>query len=138
MNNQFEFKSYIPTPNDQYGMLGLAKVKLYGKIVITFKHVKTKDGNSSFFCTNNYTLTDAMGEKKYLPCVLLDSRDDDQELQDFIRDNVNKTISLQNSIKQTPQSTGNYYPNGFAQQAPIPQVPPTSMSEVAAEEQIPF
>ena len=156
--NNFEFKSYTPTPNDAYGMMGIAKVKLYGKIVINFKHVKTKDGSGSFFCTNNYTMTDALGEKKYLPCVLLDSRDDEQELQDFIRDSVNRSIAMQNSFKQTTQSPGNYYPHGMTQQSqPISTgtqtmemrnttdsarfdypAPPSSMSEVSQQEQIPF
>ncbi len=129
-NNNFEFKSYTPTPNDQY-MLGLAKVKLFGKIVINFKHVKTKDGNGTFFCTNNYTLTDTTGEKKYIPCVLLDSRDDEAELQEFIREKVSQVTRLHSaSLAQPVQSNAIHYPHGLTQ--------PNSMSEVAAQEQLPF
>lgn len=135
-NNNFEFKSYTPTPTDQY-MLGIAKVKLYGKIIVNFKHVKTKDGSGSFFCTNNYTTTDAMGDKKYIPCVQLDSRDDEQELLDYIRDSVNR-IQTQQSVHQgkpVQSQAGAYYPHGMAKLA---QAAPTSMSEVAANEQLPF
>jgi hypothetical protein len=145
--NNFEFRSYTPTPTDQYGMLGIAKVKLYGKIVVNFKHVKTKDGTGSFFCTNNYTITDAMGDKKYLACVQLDSRDDEDMLMEFIRENVNKvlaqrSVQFDNISKSLVDSTigaikqqGNYYPHGLTQQT---QPAPTSMSEVAAQEQLPF
>ena len=135
-NNNFEFKSYTPTPTDQY-MLGIAKVKLYGKIIANFKHVKTKDGSGSFFCTNNYTTTDAMGDKKYIPCVQLDSRDDEQELLDYIRDSVNRIQTQQSVHKGQPvqSQAGAYYPHGMAKLA---QAAPTSMSEVAANEQLPF
>jgi hypothetical protein len=132
MNNNFEFKSYIPTPNDQY-MLGIAKVKLYGKLVVNFKHVKTKDGGSSFFCTQNYTLTDANNEKKYLPCVLLDSRNDEDELMDYIRENVNRVVALRSAqVNQAQQAAPVHYPHGMVQPRS------TSMSEVAANEQLPF
>jgi hypothetical protein len=137
-NNNFEFKSYIPTPTDQY-MLGIAKVKLYGKIVVNFKHVKTKDGTGTFFCTNNYSLTDASGEKKYLSCVLLDSRDDEDALMEYIRDCVTK-IQQQRSVHQAQPNSGNfalgqaqpqaYYPHGGAIQ--------TQPQEVAKEAELPF
>jgi hypothetical protein len=131
--NNFEFKSYTPTPNDQY-MLGIAKIKLYGKIVVNFKHVKTKDGSGTFYCTNNYTLLDAMGEKKYLPCVQLDSRDDEDMLMEFIRENVTKVLAQRSAHQAQPiAQPGAYYPHGMIQQQP-----PKSMDEVAANEQLPF
>ncbi len=128
--NNFEFKSYTPTPTDQY-MLGIAKIKLYGRIVVNFKHVKTKDGAATFYCTNNYTLTDSLGEKKYLPCVQLDSRDDEELLMDFIRENVNTAIQQRSAHKaqQSSQPQEIHYPHGMAQ----PQ-----SSEVAIQEQLPF
>lgn len=136
MNNQmFEFKSYTPTPNDQY-MLGIAKVKLYGKIIANYKHVKTKDGSSSFFCTQNYMMIDPLTqEKKYIPCVMLDSRDDEQDLLDYIRDCVNKVLSQRSAhqAQAVQPLTGSYYPHGMVQ-----QTQPNTMSEVAAQEQLPF
>jgi hypothetical protein len=132
--NHFEFKSYTPTPTDQY-MLGIAKIKLYGRLIVNFKHVKTKDGSGTFYCTNNYTLLDAMGEKKYLPCVQLDSRDDEDMLMEFIRDNVNRAIN-QRSVHQaqSSQTAAIHYPHGMAQNQPVPH----SMKEVAENEQLPF
>jgi hypothetical protein len=128
MNNlNFEFKSYIPTPDDQY-MLGIAKVKLYGKIIVVYKHVKTKDGSGTFFCTQNYSLKDALGEKKYINCVQLDSRDDEEELMEVIRQGVHMCMS-QRSAHQVQRSAAptTYY------------APPATQSQgVAADEQLPF
>lgn len=134
-NNNFEFKNYIPTPNDQY-MLGVAKVKLYGKVVANFKHVKTKDGQGDFFCSASYSILDATGEKKYISCVLLDSRDDEEALMEFIRENVHAVIAQRSIQKMHPVLTAAvHYPHGMVansmQQA-------TSMSEVAQNDSLPF
>ena len=138
-NNNFEFKSYTPTPTDQY-MLGIAKVKLYGKIVVNFKHVKTKDGSGSFFCTNNYTLTDAGGEKKYLSCFQLDSRDDEEILMEIIRDGVNRVMAQRSAIQNQAPQVQVYYPHGMAKQAGIPtnEIANAVMDVMSQQEQLPF
>lgn len=144
-NNNFEFKSYIPTPTDQY-MLGLAKVKLYGKVVANFKHVKTKDGTGDFFCPASYTITDAGGEKKYISCVMLDSRDDEEALMEFIRVNVHASIAQRSALKaqQQPNASGAYYPHGMAQQSTMMTggyVTPSgqnSIAEVTKQDDLPF
>lgn len=136
MNYQnFEFKSYTPTPNDSY-MLGIAKVKLYGKVIANFKEVKTKDGSGTFFCTANYTSIDASGEKKYMPCVMLDSRDDEQDLLDFIRDNVNR-LKAQRSVQsmQPVLTAAIHYPHGMVANS-MQQV--VSNSEAAQNNDLPF
>lgn len=129
--NNFEFVSYLPTPNDQY-MLGIAKVKLFGKIELRYKHVKTKDNTGTFFCCANYTTQDATGEKKYMPCFLLDSRSDEELLMDTIRDGVNRSINSKSAIPNQPAQANAYYPHGLVQPAQAPK----SMSEV--QEQLPF
>lgn len=136
MNNQhFEFKSYTPTPQDPY-MLGLAKVKLYGKVIATYKEVKTKDGSGTFFCTANYTSTDASGEKKYMPCVMLDSRDDEQDLLDFIREKVNQVKAQRSVQSMHPVLTAAvHYPHGMVANSMQQAV---SNSEVAQNDQLPF
>lgn len=118
--NNFEFINYTPTPTDQY-MLGIAKVKVYGKLELRYKHVKTKDGSGTFFCTSNYTLTDSIGEKKYMPCFLLDSRSDEELLMEVIRQGVHQVLS-QKSVRTT-NDQGHVV---------------RSMDEVAANEQLPF
>lgn len=140
MNNQnFEFKSYIPTPTDQY-MLGIAKIKLYGTVVANFKHVKTKDGTGDFFCSASYSILDASGEKKYLPAVMLDSRDDEENLMEFIRHHVHAAIAQKSALKTQQQSnaSGVYYPHGMAQNTQTAANIPTSMSEVADQQPLPF
>lgn len=82
--SHYQFISYKPTPLDQY-MLGVATVRLYGKVVLRFKHVKTKDGKGDFFTSPSYSI-DEGGEKKYLQAFLLDSRAEDEELMDFVRE----------------------------------------------------
>jgi hypothetical protein len=82
--SQYQFISYKPTPMDQY-MMGVATVRLYGKVVLRFKHVKTKDGKGDFFTAPSYSI-DENGEKKYLQSFMLDSRAEDEELMDFVRE----------------------------------------------------
>jgi hypothetical protein len=130
MNNQnFEFKSYTPTPDDQY-MLGVAKVKLYGRLVVHFKHVKTKDGQGTFFCAPTVQTKDAMGEKKYLPAFLLDSRDDEDALDEAIRKGVNAVLAQRNG----QQSQSMQYPHGLCQPVQVP----TSMDQMPIQADCPF
>ena len=81
--SQFQFMSYKSTPADQY-MLGVASVRLYGKLILRFKHVKTKDGKGDFFTSPSYGV-DEDGQKKYLQAFILDSRAEDEELMDVVR-----------------------------------------------------
>jgi len=128
--NNFEFISYLPTPTDQF-MLGIAKIKAFGKIELRYKHVKTKDGSGTFFACANYTMQDPQTqEKKYIPCFLLDSRSDEEALMDFIRENVNKVIQQYSSRQTQPvQASSIHYPHGMAQNLHIP---------TQAQEQLPF
>ncbi len=135
MNNQFQFISYTPTPNDQY-MLGIAKVKLYGKVELRYKHVKTKDGNGSFFTSATYTTTDPQtNEKKYIPCFLVDSRSDEEMLQEVIRSGVNqvlqqRSVQIPNIAKSLVDATVQaiHYPHGLV----------TNQKEVAESGECPF
>lgn len=125
--NNFEFISYTPTPTDQY-MLGIAKVKAFGKIELRFKHVKTKDGAGTFFTCANYTMQDPhTQEKKYIPCFLLDSRGDEETLMDMIRDGVNRVLAHRSAHQSQPVQQI-HYPHGMAQ----------SRIEVAANDVLPF
>ncbi len=134
-NNNFEFKSYTPTPQDQY-MLGIVKVKLYGKVVANFKHVKTKDGSGDFFCSASYSTLDQSGEKKYTACVLLDSRDDEDELQEFMRYNVHQAIAQKMIQRNQPVMTAAIaYPHGMVANS-LQQL--NSLNEVAKNEELPF
>tara|TARA_R110000868_G_scaffold136519_4_gene349513 strand:+ start:1842 stop:2183 length:342 start_codon:yes stop_codon:yes gene_type:complete len=98
--SDFKFIKYQPTPDDQY-MLGIASVLLYGKVIVRYKLVQSKDQKGNFFCVANYTLTEH-GEKKYVPCVAMDSNSEKEMLEDFIRENVNR---LTNPTRVNPQAS---------------------------------
>lgn len=83
-----EFISYTPTPNDSY-TLGIATVRLSGKYIVRYKHLKTKDGTSTFFASASVAL-ETDGQKKFFPAFQLDSNADQTLLQNFLRENCPK------------------------------------------------
>jgi hypothetical protein len=88
---QYEFLGYKATPTDLY-MLGVASVRLYGKVVLRYKHVKTKDGTGDFFTSPSYSVAED-GEKKYMQAFMLDSRSDEESLMDFVRKHAKAAIA---------------------------------------------
>ena len=79
--NKFEFISYTPTPTEK--QLGIATVKIYGRIIARFKIVQTKDGLNSFPAAPSIKI----GEQ-YFPAFMLDSSSEKEELDHFIKLNV--------------------------------------------------
>jgi len=77
-----EFISYRPIKDDPFGMLGLATFRAYGKFLLVFKHLTTKE--------------------KYVGAITLDSRGDDQIVQDWIRENVNAVIASRSARQPQP------------------------------------
>ncbi len=128
--NNFEFISYTPTPTDAY-MLGIAKIKAFGRIELRFKHVKTKDGTGNFFTCATYTTQDPnTQEKKYTPCFLLDSRSDEELVMEMIRDGVNRVLAQRSALQGQPAPQAQvHYPHGLVQ----PQA-----QQVQIDEQLPF
>ena len=94
-----EFISYRIVENDAYGLLGLATFRAYGKFLMVYKHLKTKDGTGTFFCSANYSLIDN-GEKKYVSSISLDSRGDDSMFHDWIREKANECIAAKSARVQ--------------------------------------
>ena len=106
--NDFQFIDFTPTPHDKYGMLGIATVRLYGKIVQRYKLTLSKNG-AEFFCAPSFSIEEN-GQKKYLPAFFLDSRFDEEALIKFIRYNVDTYRRPPNtSIPHTPQPTQKKY-----------------------------
>jgi hypothetical protein len=83
MNQPFELLDYKATPWEKY-FLGIATVRLYGKIVLRLKQVQTKDKKGYFFTGPSYTI-DEQGEKQYLQAIVIDSRAEEEALQSFLR-----------------------------------------------------
>jgi len=117
---QYEFIAYKPTPSDQY-MLGVATVRLYGKVILRYKHVKTKDGTGDFFTSPSYSVSED-GEKKYLQAFLLDSRSDEEQLQDLIRRGVKAAIQAARNPVAQSQSIFDFSQGatGVSPQLPFP------------------
>ncbi len=79
--SNLEFLSYIPTPGEKY--IGIATVKLYGKIILRYKIVATKEGNSYFPAPASYKAGD-----EYVHAFMLDSMSENDELKKLIMHNV--------------------------------------------------
>lgn len=147
---KFEFESHEPTPEDQYV-----------KEVVTFRfsaedkdgnieawyvpyfHKSTKDGGA--FWSPAAAGVQVYGKKKYYDGFMLDSRHRSKQVIDFLTE--------RRWERQQPQAPtqgnfaighqpGNYYPHGMAKQTnaqfDAPPMPPTSMSEVAQQDELPF
>ena len=115
MTPNYEFISYKATPTDQY-MLGVATVRLFGKIILRYKHVKTKDGTGDFFTSPSYTITENT-EKKYLNAFMLDSRSDEELLMEFVREGYRKSMQSQGAFS----SSASVFPPAGAQSPASPE-----------------
>lgn len=116
--NEFKFISYEKTPQDPY-ILGVATILAYGKIVLRFKHSKTKDGVGDFFAPASYGIVDETGQKRYIDSFSLDSSMEKEQLMAFVRRNV---LMLQKGIPAKPDMLP--MPHGLPAQA-APQLTPT-------------
>ena len=108
MNPNFEFKKYEPTPNEKH--LGIATVKLYGKIIARFKIIPTKDGTSFFPASGSFKI----GEK-YESCLTLDSTSEKEELDAMIKAHV-RSIQGGGQIVQPPPQ---YQQMAFTSECPF-------------------
>jgi hypothetical protein len=111
--NKFEFLNYIPTPGEKH--LGIATVRIYGKIIFRFKIVPTKDGTSFFPAAPSVKIGE--GDQPYKSAFEMDSRSEHEELNDMIKKNVKQAM-----LPILPMPVPNMYnqPNFFPQ-APIQQ-----------------
>ena len=106
-----EFISYRPIADDPYGMLGVCTFRAFGKFLLVYKHLRTKDGIGTFFCSANYSIQDG-AEKKYISAISLDSRGNDQVFQEWIRDHVNAVIAAKSVRVNPTQVQSVYQPSG--------------------------
>lgn len=80
--SNFEFISYELTPKEKY--LGIATIKAYGKIMLRYKIVNTKDGTGTFPAIASYKKDD----ESYVNAFLIDSRCEEEEVQSLIKRNI--------------------------------------------------
>ena len=82
----FQFLKYQPTPNEKH--LGIATVKAYGKIILRYKIIPTKDGSSFFPCAASYKMPD----DSYISAFILDSNSENEELTSLIKTHIKKFL----------------------------------------------
>lgn len=126
--NHYEFISYKPTPTDQY-MLGIATIRVYGKIILRFKHAKTKDGTGEFFVPATYSITDEDNKKVYISAFMIDSRSEEEELQLLIRKGVRNALAAQSRPIQQSASV-------YATGVPVP--PEFDAIPTPTQQELPF
>lgn len=103
----FEFIDYTPTPGEKH--LGLAKVKCWGKIVLRFKIVPTKDGSGAFPAAASYKIVEN-GADRYVPAFILDSNSDKEDLEGLIKSNIKRYTGPAPSALAPAKSSGIAYP----------------------------
>ncbi len=84
--NKFEFIKYEPTPQEKH--LGIATVKIFGKIIAKFKIVPTKDGSSFFPASPSLKIGEG-----YVSAFTMDSVSEKEELDSLIKLNVRRCMS---------------------------------------------
>lgn len=95
--SNFEFIKYEPTPSEKH--MGVATVKLYGKIILRYKIVPNKDGSGYFPCAASYKMPSAPGGQDiYVSAFMLDSNSEKEELENLIRANVKQFLAQQHSV----------------------------------------
>ena len=94
-----EFIKYEATPTEKH--LGIATIKLYGKIVLRYKIVPTKDGTGYFPASASYKVTKD-GEEFYLPAFVIDSRSEEEEISRFVRQEVKKQMKVTSVGEECP------------------------------------
>lgn len=111
--NKFEFISYTPTPGEKH--LGIAAVTYHAKLILRYKIVPTKDGNSFFPVPAAYKIGDV-----YAPSFILDSNIEKDEVENLIKAGVKKMIANQTQTQpstfQTQSPPMNYGPTDMTQQ----------------------
>ena len=117
--NQIEFISFVETPNEKH--LGIATIKLYGKVFLKYKIVPNKDG-SGFFCSAPSCKITKDGNDIYTPAFLVDSRGEEEEIKELIHTAVKSSLRKpQMSASITPSiDTSNMSPQLKAYHESIP------------------
>ena len=101
MSNIAEFLGFEHTPADK--MMGIATVKLYGKIVVKYKIVSKKDGTGVFPSIFSQKVT-LDGEESYLEAFIIDSRSENDDVLKLVMTNVKRALSGGNRNNEHIQS----------------------------------
>jgi len=123
---QIEFISYIPTPQEKH--IGIATVKLYGKIILRYKIVKNRD-NTTFFPGAPSCKVVQAGEDRYLPAHQIDSRSENDDVEAFIR------LSVRKAMQALGQEIPEQQHNAQGARQTVPNNPPAQFHQAPAQQQ---
>ncbi len=108
---QVEFLSFDETPDEKY--LGVASLKILGKIILRFKVQRTKDGNGMFVAIPSYRKTDPTGEQ-WCQWFMLDSSSQKEMVENLIKSKVKAYFKSKSDDASNSSSGGSFCSsNGF-------------------------
>ena len=113
--SDLQFMKYQTTPGEKH--LGVATILYKGCIILRYKAIQTKDGQGIFFAPASLKVQDEITkEDKFVESFMIDSRFENEEIQNFVRSNV-KAWYQQNNVAN--QSTKPKESDIFGQQCPF-------------------
>ena len=112
---QVEFLSFDETPEEKY--LGVASLRVCGKVILRFKVQRTKDGNGMFVAIPSYRKTDQTGEQ-WCQWFMLDSSSQKEMVENLIKSKVKAYFKAKSEDGSNSGSGGSFsHQNGFVGQS---------------------
>ncbi len=112
---QVEFLSFEETPNEKY--LGVARLRIFGKVILCFKVQRTKDGNGMFVAIPSYKKVDQTGEQ-WCQWFMLDSSSQKEMVDNLIKTKVKAYFKSKSEDNSNSGSGGSFCSqNGFVGQS---------------------
>ncbi len=130
--NEFKFIKYEATPKEKH--IGLMTVVVRG-IVLRYKIVRTKDGNSLFPASASYKMSGEDEEARYLSAFSLDSQSEQEMLFDFIK---GKMVEILPTGHQKSNTMNDRKENRNTYQGSSNVQPSHSNEEIDKSDDLPF
>lgn len=143
----YEFLKFLPTPNEKH--IGIATVRLYGKLILRYKIVPNKDGSGFYPVPASYKVPDPAGGSAdhYIRAFMIDSEMEKEELESLIKSHVQAILMPPQSVAQPAYNSGYVAPQAPQQMQAQPQYQQQTFQQrgqvaqnasVFADEQCPF
>ena len=129
--NDLRFIKYQETPNEKY--VGIMTIMVKG-IILRYKIVKTKDGNSLFPAAASYKINEG-DEDKYINAFCMDSQSEQELLMDFLKEKISAISAAKhqksNTIDDLVKNGQSHHKNSIVQ-------PDRSNAELDTNDDLPF
>lgn len=94
--SNIEFLKFEKTPSEKY--LGIVTIRAYGKIILRYKIIPTKDGSSFFAAPSTYKMPATIDrDEHYISAFMLDSISENEECMAIIKSAVRRILDIQPS-----------------------------------------